>query len=246
MECDPTLSEDVGQLAWPLLRVRLLQLVMAVPPSWKVTFPAGAPAPGLLAVTVAVRVTDCLNTDGLAEELADVVVPYFTVCVSLEEVLPLKFASPPYDALIEWEPTASVLVTNVAWPEPFRVPVPRVLEPSLKVTVPVGVPAPRLLAVTVAVKVTGCPDTDGLVEEATPVVVPGSVVVVVGAAVVVVVVVGAAVVVVGAAVVVVGAAVVVVGAAVVVVVVGAAVVVVGAAVVVVVGAAVVVVGAAVV
>src|SRR5437773_2003277 len=217
MECDPTLSEDVAQLARPWLRERLLQLVMAVPPSWKVTFPAGAPAPGLLAVTVAVKVTDCLNTDGLAEELADVVVPYFTVCVSLEEVLPLKFASPPYDALIEWEPTASVLVTNVAWPEPFRVPVPRVLEPSLKVTVPVGVPAPLVLAFTVAVKVTGCPDTDGLIEETTPVVVPGSVVVVVGAAVVVVVVVGAAVVVVGAAVVVVGAAVVVVGAAVVVV-----------------------------
>ncbi len=171
MECDPTLSEDVAQLARPWLRERLLQLVMAVPPSWKVTFPAGVPAPGLLAVTVAVKVTDCLNTDGLAEELADVVVPYFTVCVSLEEVLPLKFASPPYDALIEWEPTASVLVTNVAWPEPFRVPVPRVLEPSLKVTVPVGVPAPGLFAVTVAVKVTDCPDSDGLAEELTSVVV---------------------------------------------------------------------------
>ena len=136
--------------------------------------------------------------------------------------------------MIGCDPTASVLVTNVAWPEAFRVPVPRVLGPSLKVTVPVGVPAPLVLAFTVAVKVTGCPDTDGLIEETTPVVVPGSVVVVVGAAVVVVVVVGAAVVVVGAAVVVVGAAVVVVGAAVVVVVVGAAVVVVGAAVVVVV------------
>src|SRR6058998_3627851 len=180
MECDPTLSEDVVQVARPLLlRERLLQLVMAVPPSLKVTFPVGVPEPGLLAVTVAVKVTDCPNTDGLAEELADVVVPYFTVCVSLEEVLPLKFASPPYDALIEWEPTASVLVTNVAWPEPFRVPVPRVLEPSLKVTVPVGVPAPGLFAVTVAVKVTGCPDTDGWSEEVRPVVVPGSVVVVV-------------------------------------------------------------------
>src|SRR5207247_1245517 len=171
--------------------------------------------PGLLAVTVAVKVTDCLNTDGLTEELTDVVVPYFTVCVSLGDVLAVKFASPPYDALIEREPTAGVLVANVAGPEPFRVPVARVLGPSLKVTVPVGVPAPLVLAFTVAVKVTGCPDTDGLIEETTPVVVPGSVVVVVDAALVVVVVVGAAVVVVGAAVVVVGAAVVVVGAAVV-------------------------------
>src|SRR5947199_7882741 len=171
MGCAPTLSEDVAQLARPWLRVRLLQLVMAVPPSLKVTFPVGVPEPGLLAVTVAVKVTDFPNTDGLAEELADVVVPYFTVCVSLEEVLPLKFALPPYDALIEREPTASVLVANVAWPEPFRVPVPRVVEPSLKVTVPVGVPAPGLFAVTVAVKVTDCPDTDGLAEELTSVVV---------------------------------------------------------------------------
>src|SRR5947209_7380870 len=59
------------------------------------------------------------------------------------------------------------------------------LGPSLKVTVPVGVPAPVLRAFTVAVKVTGCPDTDWLCEEVTPVVVPGSVVVVVDADVVV-------------------------------------------------------------
>src|SRR5439155_405316 len=189
MECDPTLSEDVAQRAWPVLRERLLQLVMAVPPSMKVTLPAGVPAPGLLAVTVAVKVTDCLNTDGLAEELTDVVVPYFTVCVSLGDVLALKFARPPHDALLGCAPSASVLVRNGAWPEAFRLPVPRVLGPSLKVTVPVGVPAPLVLAFTVAVKVTGCPDTDGLIEETTPVVVPGSVVVVVGAAVVVVVVV---------------------------------------------------------
>ena len=145
--------------------------------------------------------------------------------------------------MIGCAPTASVLVTNVAWPEAFRVPVPRVLGPSLKVTVPVGVPAPLVLAFTVAVKVTGCPDTDGLIEETTPVVVPGSVVVVGGAAVVGVVVVVVLVVEdVVAGVVVVVVDVVVVGGAVVVVVVGAAVVVV----VVVVGAAVVVVGAAVV
>jgi len=56
---------------------------------------------------------------------------------------------------------------------------PRVLGPSLKVTVPLGVPAPALFAVTVAVKVTGCPNTDGWTEDVRPVVVPGSVVVVV-------------------------------------------------------------------
>jgi hypothetical protein len=41
--------------------------------------------------------------------------------------------------------------------------------PSLKVTVPVGVPEP--CGVTVAVKVTGCPKTDGLTDEVTAVVV---------------------------------------------------------------------------
>src|SRR5438552_18876760 len=108
MECDPTLSEDVAQLARPWLRERLLQLVMAVPPSLKVTCPVGVPEPGLLAVTVAVKVTDCLNTDGLAEELTDVVVPYFIVCVSFDEVVLLMLAAPPYDALVEGGATAGV------------------------------------------------------------------------------------------------------------------------------------------
>src|SRR6266436_4176777 len=75
---------------------------------------------------------------------------------------------------------------NNAWPELFRVPVPRVLGPSLKVTVPVGVPAPAIFAFTVAVKVTACPDTEPRSEEVTPVVVPGIVVVVVVVMVVVV------------------------------------------------------------
>ena len=50
-------------------------------------------------------------------------------------------------------------------------PVPSVLLPSLKVTVPVGVPEPGVLAVTVAVKVTDWPDLEGLSEETTIVVV---------------------------------------------------------------------------
>src|SRR5437660_3676 len=66
---------------------------------------------------------------------------------------------------------------NLAWLELFRVPVSRVLRPSLKVTVPVGVPPPGLFAVTVAVKVTACPDTEGLAEELRTVVVVGAVVV---------------------------------------------------------------------
>src|SRR2546425_11428341 len=105
MECDPTRSDDVVQLAWPLLRLRLLQLVMAVSPSLKVTFPDGVPVPGLFAVTVAVNFTDCPNTDGFNEELTDVVVPDFTVCGGLGGGLPLEFASPPHDGGFGGEPT---------------------------------------------------------------------------------------------------------------------------------------------
>jgi len=53
---------------------------------------------------------------------------------------------------------------------PDNVPVPSVVAPSRKVTVPVGV-ATVVLPVTVAVKVTLCPKTDGLADEATVVVV---------------------------------------------------------------------------
>ena len=48
---------------------------------------------------------------------------------------------------------------------------PNVFVPSLKLTVPVGVPAPGETALTVAVKVTDWPETDGFAEEATVVVV---------------------------------------------------------------------------
>lgn len=53
-------------------------------------------------------------------------------------------------------------MVNVACPLAFRVPVPRVVDPSMKVAVPVGVPTP---VVTVAVKVTDWPKVDGLGEE---------------------------------------------------------------------------------
>jgi hypothetical protein len=63
-----------------------------------------------------------------------------------------------------------VLVVKVAVP-PDSVPVPRVVVPSRNVTVPLGLPAPGAVTVTVAVKVTLCPKTDGLTDEATVVVV---------------------------------------------------------------------------
>jgi hypothetical protein len=65
-------------------------------------------------------------------------------------------------------PNANVLVVNVAMP-PDTAPVPRVVVPSKNVTVPVGLPAPGLTTVTVAVKVTLCPEVDGFTDEARPV-----------------------------------------------------------------------------
>jgi hypothetical protein len=63
-----------------------------------------------------------------------------------------------------------VLVVKVAVP-PDSVPVPRVVVPSRNVTVPLGLLAPGAVTVTVAVKVTLCPKTDGLTDDATVVVV---------------------------------------------------------------------------
>jgi len=68
--------------------------------------------------------------------------------------------SPPYDAVIELDPLASVDVVNVATPAALTVPVPNTVAPSRKVTVPV---AP---AGTVAEKVTAWLGADGFAEDA--------------------------------------------------------------------------------
>src|SRR5437588_724679 len=53
---------------------------------------------------------------------------------------------------------------SVARPEASSAPLPRLVAPSKKVTVPVGIPAAGATATTVAVKVMACPDTDGLTD----------------------------------------------------------------------------------
>ena len=72
-----------------------------------------------------------------------------------------------------WLATTRVEVENVATPEAFVVPVPNVVAPSLNVTVsPLAtLPVPGELTVTVAVNVTDWPNTDGLTEDASAVVV---------------------------------------------------------------------------
>lgn len=92
-------------------------------------------------------------------------------CVIPDDVLPVKLGLSVYTDVIVWPPTESEDVVNVAWPAPSRAPVPIVLAPSLKATVPVGIPAPGDTTVTVAVNVTGRPNVYWLAEDDSDVVV---------------------------------------------------------------------------
>src|SRR5438552_2803014 len=99
-------------MVWlPTARLEVLKLAVVVPPvvlkvpwpmlvapSEKVTMPVGlatAALPDPLTVTVAVKVTDCPTTDGLAVDSPTVVVlALLTVTERAVDVLVLKFVSP--------------------------------------------------------------------------------------------------------------------------------------------------------
>jgi len=98
----------------------------------------------------------------------------FTTCATWGLVLVAKLVEATYVAVMLCVATVNVVVENVAVctpPTVVRVPDPSVVAPSLKSTVPVGSPAPGLTAATVAVNVTDCPNTEGLSDEASVVVV---------------------------------------------------------------------------
>src|SRR2546427_11628411 len=98
MECEETDRVEVMKVAEPAVKV---PVPMVVPASLKTTVPVGVPVPGAVAVTVAVKVTDWPNTEGLTEEVTAVaVLALLTVCVKLGEVLPLKLTSPLYTAVM--------------------------------------------------------------------------------------------------------------------------------------------------
>ena len=82
-------------------------------------------------------------------------------------MLPLKLPFPAYTAVIECVPAVREDVVNVARPLVSSEVDPSVVVPSMNVTVPVGTPDP----LTVAVKVTPAPKVDGLLLDATVVVV---------------------------------------------------------------------------
>lgn len=86
------------------------------------------------------------------------------------DVLPPKFASPLYTAVIECDPSVNADVVNVATPE-TTVPDPSNVAPSKNCTVPVNVPA--VLLSTAAMNVTACPLPAGLLSTLRSVVVPG-------------------------------------------------------------------------
>ena len=149
-----TVSEELVNVACaePLSATLAESVVL---PSRKLTVPAGVPAPGLTAVTVAVKVTGCPKTEEMGDDARLTALDaWLTVSPKAADVLLLKLPSPPKVPVMEWLPVASVEVLNVAWPVPFTAPVPNVAAPSKKVTVPVAVPMAGGVAVTVAVKVT--------------------------------------------------------------------------------------------
>ena len=131
-------------------------------PSKNATLPVTGPA---VEVTVAVNVTPAPTVDGFNDEVTTVEVAVATICTIPDDVAGANVASPLYMQKIEWLPAASDEVVNVALPEAGSVTgAPIVFPLSRKVTVPVGVPG--VVEVTVAVKVTACPMTDGLRDEA--------------------------------------------------------------------------------
>src|SRR2546425_1102642 len=164
----------------PMLVLRAPLLIRVVP-SKKLTVPLGEATtvlPGETTLTVAVKVVDWPNRVGLTEDVSAVMVSaLLTTWVRATEVEGLKLVSLLYVTVMPGLAVGSALVLNAAGvtPPPVdNVPVPSVVEPSLKVTVPVGLAAAALpgeLTLTVAVKGTHWPETEGLTEETTVVVV---------------------------------------------------------------------------
>ena len=96
--------------------------------------------------------TDCPEFEGFSDEASVVVVlARFTTWLTAFDVLPPKFESPPYTAVIGSVPTFRVEVVKLAEP-PLNAPFPSIFVPFIKETVSPfgGVPAVEL---TPAVKV---------------------------------------------------------------------------------------------
>jgi len=119
----------------------------------KVTVPVGVPP--TCGDTVAVNTTGPPKKDGFGAEVIVMVVACAPIVTgNAAETLAAVLASPLYVAVMECGPGTSVEIVKVATPVTPTVCTatdPRVVEPSAKVTVPVGISAPD--GVTVAVNV---------------------------------------------------------------------------------------------
>jgi hypothetical protein len=118
-----------------------LALPRTVAPFLKVIVPVG-PAPEV-EVTVAVNVVGLPTATGFTLAVSAVLVEStLTTWLSAVEVLVLFNVSPAYTAVMLCDATDKADVAKVALSElplPDKVPVPRVVLPSLNVTVPLGV-----------------------------------------------------------------------------------------------------------
>jgi hypothetical protein len=130
-----------------------------VTPFLKVTKPAGVPVGA--GVTVAVKVTSCPAVAGFGTTVKVVVVTVSALTVTLcaVEVAPANPVLPENTAVRLNIPFGRLLVVNVAIPKELTLPLPNNVAPSKKFTVPRVVPVGA--GVTVAVKVTDCPENAG-------------------------------------------------------------------------------------
>jgi len=156
IECEPAARAEVANVAEPdAFSVPVPRLVA---PSRNDTVPVGVFVP-LAGVTLAIKET--LAPDAAVDgPVSTVVVPRSAAALMVIEiagdVLPEKFASPGYCAVMECTPVVRAVVENVATPEEFSVPVPSAVAPSRNVTMPVGFAVP-LAGVIVAVNITLAP-----------------------------------------------------------------------------------------
>ena len=101
IECVPPVSVEMLKVAFPLPIVPVPSVVL---PSRNVTVPVAVEGE-----TVAVNVTAEPYVDGFNDDATVMVVlTLFTVCVNTDDVLLLSFVSPPYEAVIECDPTDNV------------------------------------------------------------------------------------------------------------------------------------------
>ncbi len=137
IECDPTASDDVMNVATP--PPPNVPVPIEVAPSRNVTIPVTVPA--VFGVTVAVNVTCAPAIEGFGDpDTCVVVVAAFTTNVVGPEVLAAYVVSPPYITVITCEPCV-IGSSRLLWLPACTAEVPIDVPPSSTVNVPVMVPA---------------------------------------------------------------------------------------------------------